>query len=135
MPPRVIETHLMRQARLILDLEDSLVRERQGGKTHPRPFGSISVSLVARVREDGSREALAPPLVLVLQRSRSDYLLWFGLVKRGGPLLRVQLAGRYEVRIESAYYQPALRDDIVVPLANSAYFFDLKANEFHPLNH
>jgi hypothetical protein len=136
MESRIYEIHRMRTAVAILDLEDRVIRERQGGATHPRPFGRLTVALIEHVLADGTRQRLEPALELILKPSPSGYLLFFGLVRlAGGARRRVQLAaGRYVARVEGEYYLTAYRDDLVLPRPAAAYFFDLEANEFHPLN-
>jgi hypothetical protein len=134
--PRIYEIQRMRNPIAILDLEDRMLRERQGGATHPRPFGRLTVALIARMLPDGTRQPLDPALQLILKRSSSGYLLFFGLIQlAGGAKRRVRLAaGRYVARVESEYYLTAYRDDLDLPRSATAYFFDLEANPFHPLN-
>lgn len=136
MEPRIYETQRMHPAIAILDLEDRMLREQQGGASHPRPFGRLTVALIAQILADGTRQPIDPALELILKRSLSGYLVFFGQIQLpGGLKRRVQLAvGRYVARVESDYYLTAYRDDLVLPQPATAYFFDLEANEFHPLN-
>lgn len=135
MQPRIYEIQRMRQPIAIFDLEDRLVRQRQGGRTHPRPFGRLTVTLTAQALAGGAPQPLAPALELVLTPSPSGYLLFYGLVRlAGGSKRRVQLPnGRYTAQVAGEYYDPVLRDDLDLPRSAAAYFFDLVANRFHPL--
>lgn len=136
MEARIYEVRFMRPAVAIFDLEDRLVRERQGGSTHPRPFGRITLTLIEQVLAGGVRQRITPVFELLLTSSPSGYMLFFGLIRLpGGARRRIQLAaGRYVARVAGDYYLTAYRDDIELPRPASAYFFDLEPNETHPLN-
>jgi hypothetical protein len=78
---------------------------------------------------------------MAVTRNPSGYDLFFGeLAEDTGKTVRAGLAdGTYIVRVDSRFYQPAERDDVVVPTAFVAksgpgqpYFFDLSPSYAYP---
>jgi hypothetical protein len=126
---------------VIFDLEDSYARDRGVLGPHPRPIGSVSYLITGQVAA-GARQMFVVPLRLITKRNPSGYDLFFGEVVSAGDTVRAGLPdGTYVVRVEGQFYQPAERDDIVVPSAfapktpdglKPAWFFDLSPNYAYP---
>jgi hypothetical protein len=96
-------------ALFILDLVDSFARQRGLSGNHPRPFGPVRVLLTARTPVGGTREVLTPPWELIMVRNESGFDLFFGDFKAAGGVRRWPLPdGKYELRVESTYYQAAV---------------------------
>lgn len=139
------------QANGIFDLEDSFIRQLHVTEYHPRPIGAVRLYLMGRI-VDTRREDFARPLQMLLKRSSSGYLLFFGLVQpardpelgqlaperfgrapRANDLVQRRIAaGTYVVRVTSDYYQEVERSDIVLPRPAVTYFFDLAPGPAYP---
>jgi hypothetical protein len=147
----------LRPATAILDLDDRWALRRGIHGRHPRPFGAIRYSLVAR-EVGGVRQPLADPMRLVMIRNPSGYDLFFGQVwfndhdrvsrptdfpgrppgRRDSPsngsepgLLRADLQGTYILRIESDYYQTA-EQPIALPSSETPYSIGLEPGYRYP---
>jgi hypothetical protein len=120
------------RAVLVLDPEDAYVRDRGIIGRHPRPVGPLTFRLVARVA-GADRQDLVPPPELAVSATASGYFPWFGHERLpDGRRRRLTLPdGTYVLRVESALYQPAERDDIVLP-AGDPYRFDLHPGFAYP---
>jgi hypothetical protein len=129
--PRILESRRL-MAIGIFDLEDRYARELRVGESHPRPIGDVRIVLVGRM-VGGQREEFPEPLTPVIRRNPSGYHLFFGRVKAWDGVDRAVLSpGTYIVRVESQFYQPTERDDIVLPRPDAAYFFDLQPGVAYP---
>jgi hypothetical protein len=120
------------RAVLVLDPEDAYARERGITDRHPRPVGPLGFRLVARM-VGAERQDLVRPPELAVSPTASGYFLWYGLERLpNGRRRRLPLPdGTYVLRVESALYQPAERDDIVLPAA-APYRFDLRPGYAYP---
>jgi hypothetical protein len=120
------------RAVLVLDPEDAYARDRGITDRHPRPVGPLTFRLVARMA-GADRQDLVPPPELAVSATASGYLLWYGHERLpDGRRRRLPLPdGTYVLRVESALYQPADRDDIVLP-AGGPYRFDLHPGFAYP---
>ncbi len=130
-------------AALIFDLEDSYARDRGVNGPHPRPFGSFDYFITGRV-VSGVPQLLESPLALKVVRNPTGYGVFFGdMLSRAGNTLRANLLdGTYILRIESQFYQPAERNDIVLPSVFASgspgpgtlapWFFDLSPGYAYP---
>jgi hypothetical protein len=128
---------------LIFDLEDSYSRDRGVNGPHPRPIGSLNYFITGRVT-GGVPQLFDAPLALKTVRNPTGYSVFFGdVLSRRGDILRANLPdATYILRIESQYYQPAERNDIVLPsvFASGApgpgtlapWFFDLSPGYDYP---
>jgi len=120
-------------ATLIFDLEDRFARARAVRGPHPRPFEPIKFFATAEI-VGGVRQDFARPLELVVKRNRSGYHCFFGAVKQpdGSVRQRALPDGTYAVRAEGTFYQRVEREDIVLPVPGSAYFYDLPPSFAYP---
>lgn len=120
-------------ATLIFDLEDRFARARGVRGPHPRPFEPVKFFATAEI-VGGARQEFARPLELVVKRNSLGYHCFFGAVKHpDGSIRRGALTdGTYAVRAEGRFYQRVEREDIVLPVAGSAYFYDLPPAYSYP---
>jgi hypothetical protein len=120
---------------MIFNLEDVFARERRARGRHPRPLGAVKFLLVGRV-VNGAREDFKPPLEMIIKNSSSGYHLFFGRIKSADRYARRALVDgtRYVVRVESDFYQPIERDDILWPIPRPVdpYSFDLRPGYAYP---
>ena len=129
-------------AMLIFDLEDSYARARGVRGPHPRPIGEVSYFITGKMA-NGLAQPFATPLPLKITRNPSGYDLFFGELAAGsGGTAKADLPdGTYIVRVKSQFYQPAERNDIVMPSAfapktpnglKRPWHFDLSPNYAYP---
>jgi hypothetical protein len=97
---------VLRRPRAIFDLSDEFAAARRPQGETPRPFGPLRFRLVARL-PDGGRDELREPIDLVMRQNPSGYHVFFGQVAESGDDRRDLPEGRYEIRVDSWYYQPA----------------------------
>lgn len=121
---------------LVFDLEDRFARRRGVRGPRPRPLEPIKLFATAEIigGVGGIRQDFAQPLELVVKRNTSGYHCFFGEVKQpDGSLRQGALAdGAYAVRAEGRFYQPVEREDVVLPLPNLAYFYDMPPGYAYP---
>jgi hypothetical protein len=117
----VIGTHVSHRrtlvATLILDLEDSYARGRQGPHSHPRPIEPLRFWLAGPVM-GGIVQSFDSMPELAMVRNSSGYHLFFREQKLPGSRLgRLALShGKYRLHVTSPFYQTAQMDvDVLDP--------------------
>jgi hypothetical protein len=84
--------------------------------------------------DGGSRQDFDAPRELVVKRNLDGYRLFFNqIIFPDGQRVQTALAdGVYVVRVESQFYQPTEREDVVLPEPEQPYLFDLRPGYAYP---
>lgn len=113
-------------ATLAFDLTDAFATRRGTRGPFPRPFEPIRVFATAKI-VGLNREEFNPPLELIVKRNGNGYHIFHNLIKRsdGGVVKKALADGRYDLRVEGDFYQPAELTNIAIPSPRAATTFSL----------
>ena len=103
-------------ATLVFDLVDAFAERRGTRGPFPRPFEPIRFFVIARI-VGPNREEFRPPLELIVKRNGNGYHTFHNAIKRsdGGVLKKALAPGRYDLRVDSDFYQMVELHNVDLP--------------------